>query len=199
MRKSFYTVCALGTAVLMLNLTACKDSQQQEITAATTAAEMSSAEETAAEESQASPDLEEILEAVKDAYGEDYLPNTAIDETVLEQTYGIDPGLYTEFVGEMPMISAHVDTFLAVRAKAGEADTVEELLNAYRDSQIESAAQYPMNMPKYEASQVVRYGNDVYFVMLGAYDDSITDEAELKSFYQEQVQIGLDMISSFYE
>ena len=74
MRKSFYTVCALGTAVLMLNLTACKDSQQQETTAATTAAETSSAEETAAEESQASPDLEEILEAVKDAYGEDYLP-----------------------------------------------------------------------------------------------------------------------------
>ncbi len=199
MRKSFYTFCALSTAVLMMNLTACGKSQQQAPTAAETVTESASAEETAAEESQASPDFQEILEAVKDAYGEDYLPNTAIDETVLEQTYGIDPELYTEFVGEMPMISAHVDTFLAVRAKAGEADTVEELLNAYRDSQIEGALQYPMNMPKYEASQVVRYGNDVYFVMLGAYDDSITDEAELKNFYQSQVQIGLDMISSFYE
>lgn len=198
MRKSFYKICAAGAAVLMLNLTACGNPAGNETTAAGTATE-TTAGETTAEETQASPDFQEILEAVKDAYGEDYLPSAPIDGTVLEQTYGIDPGLYTEFVGEMPMISAHVDTFLAVRAKAGEADTVEELLNAYRDSQIEAAAQYPMNMPKYEASQVVRYGNDVYFVMLGAYDDSITNEAELKTFYQEQVQIGLDMISSFYD
>ena len=46
---------------------------------------------------------------------------------------------------------------------------------------------------------MVRYGDDVYFVMLGAYDDSITGEEELLAFYQTQVQIGLDMIDSFYE
>lgn len=202
MRKSVYTICAVSAAALMLNLTACGGSGQGETAAGTTAAEVteSAAETTtAAEESQASPDLAEILEAVQDAYGEDYLPNTAIDATVLEQTYGIDAGLYEEFVGEMPMISTHVDTFLAVRAKAGEGETVEELLNAYRDGQIEGAMQYPMNLPKFEASQVVRYGDDVYFVMLGAYDDSITGEEELLAFYQTQVQIGLDMIDSFYE
>jgi len=56
-----------------------------------------------------------------------------------------------------------------------------------------------MNMPKLEASQVVRHGDDVYFVMLGAYNNDETDEAALLTFYQDQTKIGVDMIDSYYE
>ncbi len=200
MRRSVYTICAAIGAALVMNMTACGSgagNTSTEQTGETTSGAETTEAETAAETEQV--DLNEVLEAVKDAYGSDYLPDTAIDETTLAQTFGIDSGLYEEFVGEMPAISTHVDTFLAVRAADGQGETVEELLNAYRNSQIESAVQYPMNMPKLKASKVVRYGDDVYFVMLGAYDDSTEDEDQLVAVYESQTQIGLDMIDSFYE
>ena len=204
MRKSVYTICAVSAAALMLNLTACGGSGQGETAAGTTAAEVteSAAETTtAAEESQASPDLAEILEAVQDAYGEDYLPNTAIDATVLEQTYGIDAGLYEEFVGEMPMISTFVETFIGVKAKEGKGDDVEKALTEYRERLVGDTMQYPMNVSKIQASQVVRHGDYVFFVMLGGPDDAAMeqgDEAALKSA-EENNKIAIDVIDGFFK
>lgn len=200
MRKSIYTVCAVIGAALMMNLAACSPSGNSSGTEAAgeTSGQAQTQEETEQEDSE-TVDLNEVLEEVKGAYGSDYLPDTAIDETTLEQTFGIDSGLYQEFAGEMCTSGSHADMFLAVRAADGEEETVEQLLNAYRDSQIGNADQSPASLAKYKASQVVSYGNDVYFVMLGAKDDGTEDEEQLEAFYESQTQIGLDMIESFYE
>lgn len=200
MRRSIYTVCAVIGAALMMNLAACSPSGNSggTETAGETSGQVQTQEETAQEDSE-TVDLDEVLEEVKGAYGSDYLPDTAIDGTTLEQNFGIDSGLYQEFAGEMCTGGTHEDVFLAVRAAEGETETVEQLLNAYRDSQMGEAAQNPSLSAKYEASQVVSYGNDVYFVMLGAKDDGTEDEERLAAFYENQTQIGLDMIESFYE
>ena len=58
---------------------------------------------------------------------------------------------------------------------------------------------YPMNVAKVQSGKVVRYGDYVFFVMLGDYDDrtDVTEEDNLK-FAEEQTQIGLDVIASFF-
>ena len=73
-------------------------------------------------------------------------------------------------------------------------------LNDYRDSQLNGAMQYPMNLPKIEASQVVRHGDYVFFVMLGTPSEEAEvqgEEAALESA-KENTQIAIDIIDGFF-
>ena len=149
--------------------------------------------QTAQEEQTQQPDLQEIVQAVKDAYGDNYLPSMQMDEQMMTDVYGVDMDNVEEFVAEGPMISAHVDTFIAVKAKEGMGEQVQQEL------QQENALQYPMNTAKVQAAQVVRHGDYVFYVLLGGYDErtDVTEE-ESVTFAKEQVQIGLDAIASFF-
>ena len=111
--------------------------------------------------------LGKVYTAVKEAYGEKYVPGMMFDEAMLEGTFGISKDQYDSYVAEGPMISVHVETFVGIKAKEGKAGDVAKELEAYRKKQIEEAVQYPMNMTKLEASQVITHGDYVFFVMLG--------------------------------
>ena len=137
--------------------------------------------------------LDEIHAAVKEAYGENYIPSAAFDEQGMKELFGINSDLYDSFIAEGPMISVHVDTFVAVKAKEGKGEEVAQHLNDYRDSQLNGAMQYPMNLPEIEASQVVRHGDYVFFVMLG----TPSEEAALESA-KENTQIAIDIIDGFF-
>ena len=145
--------------------------------------------------------LEDIHTAIKEAYGENYVPNNAIDAEMLEALTGIKADQYTEFFAEMPMISTFVETIIGVKASEGNADKVEEELNAYRDMLVNDTMQYPMNVSKIQASQVVRHGDYVFFVMLGApTEESMEegDEAALESA-KENNQKAIDVIDGFFK
>ena len=118
---------------------------------------------------------------------------------MMTDVYGVDMDNVEEFVAEGPMISAHVDTFIAVKAKEGMGEQVQQELQAYLDYVQENALQYPMNTAKVQAAQVVRHGDYVFYVLLGGYDErtDVTEE-ESVTFAKEQVQIGLDAIASFF-
>lgn len=156
-----------------------------------------SGESSAPEEIQ--PTLEEVHTAVKNAYGDNYLPNMPMDETALTEMVGVNMENVEEFIAESPMISAQVDTFIAIKAKEGKGEEVEKELNAYRDKLVNDSFQYPMNMPKVNASQVIRKGDYVFFVMLGAINDAMdVTEEEAAKFAQEQIQIGVDAIEAVF-
>lgn len=116
-----------------------------------------------------------VRDAVVDALGENYLPSMALMPDMLEGIVGIKSDLYDDYLAEMPMISANVDTLLIIKAKDGKVDEVEKALNNYRDAQISNTMQYPMNIPKIQASRVEKIGNYLCFVMLGG---DIMDELE---------------------
>lgn len=116
-----------------------------------------------------------VKEAVVEAIGENYLPDMALMPDMLEGIVGIKPDMYDDYLAEIPMISANVDTLLIIKAKDGKVDEVEQALNAYRDAQISNTMQYPMNVPKIQASRVEKIGNYLCFVMLGA---DIMDELD---------------------
>ena len=162
----------------------------------------SGSEQTQAEtEVQKVVNLEDIHTAIKEAYGENYVPNNALDAEMLEALTGVKADQYTEFFAEMPMISTFVETIIGIKASEGNADKVEEELNAYRDILVNDTMQYPMNVSKIQASQVVRHGDYVFFVMLGApTDESMEegDEAALESA-KENNQKAIDVIDGFFK
>lgn len=145
-------------------------------------------------------ELEEIYTAVKTAYGEEYIPGAEYDEQAMTDIFGISPDLYVSYIAEGPMISVHVDQFVLMEAKEGKGEEVEKLLNAYRDGQLDGAMQYPMNLPKIEASQVVRYGDYVFFVMLGSptMESQEQGEEEALESAKEQNQKAIDLIDGFF-
>lgn len=140
--------------------------------------------------------LDEIHTAVKDAYGENYIPSVEIDATVLADSYGITEDMYDHVIAEGPMMSVHVDTFIAIHPTEGNKQAVVDALNAYRDTQINDTLQYPMNLMKIQASEVKEIGDYVFFLMLGTTDEMYdTEEEEIKA-YQELNQIAVDAIEA---
>ncbi|MGN0598128.1 MAG: DUF4358 domain-containing protein [Ruminiclostridium sp.] len=140
-----------------------------------------------------------VIAKIREAYGENYLPNMLVPGDMIEDMFGLTADMYNAITAETPMISTHVDTVIVVEAKEGQADAVESALNAYRDSKVNDEMQYPMNVAKVNASRVVRNGNFVAFILAGAYDDrqDATDE-ERAVFAEEQTQIGVDAFNSCF-
>lgn len=199
MRKMMLTAAAAMTVFTMM--TGCQakpagDQTTQAVTESTTEETTTEAPTTAAKEIS----LDEIHAAVKEAYGENYIPSAPFDEQGMKELFGVNSDLYDSFIAEGPMISVHVETFVAVKAKEGKGEEVAKHLNDYRESQLNDALQYPMNLPKLEASQVVRHGDYVFFVMLGSPSmeaEEKGEEAALESA-KENNQIAIDIINGFF-
>lgn len=144
--------------------------------------------------------LEDVLAAVQKAYGDDYIPAMDYDAQAMEDLFGIGEDKYEAFFAQGPMISVNVDTFIGVRVKEGQADAVEQALEDYQKGLIEESMQYPMNIAKVNASEVVRYGDYVFFVMLGTPDmaaEEKGEEAALESA-KENNQIGVEAIEACF-
>lgn len=123
-------------------------------------------------------EMEAVKKAVTDLLGEDYFPNMPLDPGMLEQVVGITSDMYEDYLAEMPMISANVDTLIVVKAAGGKAGTVEEALNAYREGQVSNTMQYPQNVGKIQASKVESTGDYVIFTMLGGDVSELLDQGD---------------------
>ena len=168
---------------MSVSMIACGNNNNGESSAASESTQESTVEssvEESIEESQQESNLEEeipaeptmseemtgIRQAVVDAMGENYFPQMQIPAEFLEG-FGLTADMYDEFFGEMPMISTNVDTLIVIKAKEGQTEAVEGVLNAYRENLVNDTMQYPMNVGKIQASEVKTIGNFVCFVQLG--------------------------------
>ena len=151
------------------------------------------------EEQKEDVSLTEIVAAVKKAYGDGYLPNMTIDEDVLAEQYGIKKNMYEEVIAEGPMLSFQIDTFIAVKAKDGKAETVKAAMEKYKQYLLDESMQYPMNASKIPATQVYRFGNYVFFSMLVSPqgEEPESEEAYLEAA-KKQNQIAYDTIAKFF-
>ena len=77
MRKAIVTLCMVGTVLGCA--TSCQSTKQPNTTQQTTQAQVA---------------LTEIHSAVKEAYGENYLPQMAYDAELFEALFGISSDLY---------------------------------------------------------------------------------------------------------
>ncbi len=148
---------------------------------------------------QKEPEVADILKAVQDAYGEDYLPDTDLDEAALSDFFGLDMSLVDSFAAQMPMISAQPDRVIIAKAAEGKADELEAALEGLRTALVEDKMIYPINIAKTQASVVVRNGDYVAFFLLGASDDrtDATEEEQLE-FAKEQTQKAVDAFTGCF-
>ena len=138
-------------------------------------------------------DLAKVHQEIKDAYGENYLATMDYDSQILETVFGINPDWVEESIAQGPMMSAHVDTFIAIKATEGNAENVKKALEDYRQMNIDANMFYPMNLPKLETAEVYQTGDYVFYILLGGYND-VEDESGAKDFYTQQIQIAIDII-----
>lgn len=145
--------------------------------------------------------LKEAYEAVKNLFGEDYIPNMTYDEAYINDQFGISKDMVKQIVAEGPMISVNVDTFIGVEAAEGKAEDVEKALNDYAKMLNEESMQYPMNVEKVKAAQVKRFDDYVFFVLLGAGGTDIMDmeEADRLAYYEGENKKAMDAIAAVME
>lgn len=145
-----------------------------------------------------------VYNAIKEAYGEGYVPSMRLDPEMLAANYYIDAEWVASYVAEMPMMMTHVDTLIIVEPTEGNTENVLGALEDYYDYLVNDSMQYPMNIEKVRAAQVFEKDGLVFFFMLGMMsDDAImaegTEEEIAAIQYAEAVannQIAIDAINS---
>ena len=143
-----------------------------------------------------SEEMDGLKQAVVEALGTDnYWPDMPVDAEMVGAFYGIVPDMYDDYMAEIPMISANVDTLIIVKAKEDKVDAVEEALNTYREANINDTMQYPQNLGKIQASQVERIDNYVIFVQLGGFAIDEETEENVIAKCQEANKLAIDAIS----
>ena len=143
--------------------------------------------------------IEVIHNAVVEAYGDNYLAETSLSKEELNEKFGLSEDMYKDAVADIPAMSVHVDTFVAVEAKEGKANEVFETLQKYRKTLVEDTFMYPMNVMKVQASKVYQYGNYVFFTMLGEIDDSLEEDSEALAYYESQNDIAKKVIEDILD
>lgn len=145
-------------------------------------------------------DIKEVRDAVAKSLGDEYTPNMELSSEELENVTGIKASDVESYIAETPMISTHVDTFIAIEAKEGKADDIEASLEKYRKYLVEESLQYPMNMAKVNAAKVVRYDDYVFFLMLGRFNEDMdATEEEALAFAKDEIQKVEDIIATFFK
>ena len=142
------------------------------------------------------PVLYEMIDAVRNHFGDNYYPTAPIGELQLNEMYGIESAWMIDFYAEGPMWTMAVDEMIGISVKEGHLDDVINALNDYRDYLINDSFQYPMNMPKVEASKIHVVGNYVFFILLSAAFDG--EDADAKAFYQSINQTAIDLINATF-
>ena len=125
-----------------------------------------------------SQEMEQLKAAAVEAAEGGYWPDMALQPDMLEMSFGIPSDMYDDYMAEMPMMSAHVDTLLIVKAKEDKLETVQEIVEDYREAKVNDTMQYPMNLGKIQASQVETIGNYVVFVMLGGDTTDVEEQGD---------------------
>lgn len=125
-----------------------------------------------------SQEMEQLKAAAVEAAEGGYRPDMALQPDMLEMSFGITSDMYDDYMAEMPMMSAHVDTLLIVKAKEDKLEEVQEIVEAYREAKVNDTMQYPMNLGKIQASRVETIGNYVMFVMLGGDTSDVEEQGD---------------------
>lgn len=149
------------------------------------------------------PSLNTVYSAVKKAYGNDYLPNMRLTKDDVKTRYGISSSWYSGVIAEVPMISAHSDELVIVKAKNSSAKKkIKSALAAYQKKLKEDTFQYPANQLKLQASRVYAKGNYVCFFSLGKISDaqaSQSDESKVIEAYKAENAKAVKAIQKLYK
>lgn len=144
--------------------------------------------------------LTDIHNALKKAYGVQYIPSQVYGAEDLNEMFGVKKDWYDAALAEGPTYSTNVETFIGIKAKPGKAGEVKTALESYRTNAL-NGMQYPMNMPTVEASQVIQNGDYVFYVMLGSAPMDAQEQGDQAALdaAKKANQIGIDIINNYFK
>lgn len=144
-----------------------------------------------------------IAAVLIDTYGEAYLATQMMDASMIEMMYGITSDMYDDCFAAMPMMMGHVDEVVVLHA----ADTAPllEKLNARKDTLANDMFQYPANLPRLAAIDVVDFENGWVglFILGGQADMALQEEwgedtDKAVTYYTEQNKKGIDALKQYF-
>lgn len=208
-KNKILTVCSL-LAVSVVLLTACGKKNNgntgentESTTPQTSSQEGNNTGNTLAESTEPAQEssLMYLRDAVAEALGEDYWPDSVMEPEYVQDLYGLKPDMYEDIFVETPMIGTNVDTLIIVQAKKDRVEDVEKALNTYREGEINNTMQYPMNIGKVQASRIETIDNYVFFIQLGGSSVDAEEEGEetVMELSREQNEKALEAIRKALE
>lgn len=143
-----------------------------------------------------SPFMREMRGTVRNFLGENYWPNTLYSSEEFAERTGISEDMYDSFLAEYEHTEAGTDLMIIIDAKEDSVETVEQLINDYRDVLLRIYEQQPQNHAKVAASRIETIDHYVCFVQLGADITALKDKGEdtMVSYCQNENEKVLDVI-----
>lgn len=139
-----------------------------------------------------------LRDAVAKAYGENYLPDQAMDAEMIESEFGLTKDMYDEVVAEAPLIGFHPDRLVIVKPKKGKEANVKRALEDALLVMKEQQMQYPVNVAKVNAGKVLEKDGYYCFMILGQTDDTSENDDDAAKFAEKQINIGVKAFDNYF-
>lgn len=208
MKKKFLVTAVLAAAVMLAACGGKKENEGENTPAPSPSSPAASITPAAPEGIDAGQQLQNIYQAVQEAYDTAYGPEMQVqgESYFMQDTLKLETTWYDHAVVEVPMMTMSVDTFAIIHATEGNIDKVAAALKAYQDYLINDSFQYPMNLPKVQSSLTGTVGDYAYFIILsglartddvdgqlpeGSEEELLSKEIEA---YQASNQVAVDTI-----
>ena len=139
-----------------------------------------------------------LRDAVAKAYGENYLPDQAMDAEMIESEFGLTKDMYDEVVAEAPLIGFHPDRLVIVKPKKGKEANVKRALEDALLVMKEQQMQYPVNVAKVNAGKILEKDGYYCFMILGETDDTSENDDDAAKFAEKQIDIGVKAFDNYF-
>jgi len=137
--------------------------------------------------------------AIKKEYGDFYIPSKKITPESLSLDYGVSMAYVDEYIAETAMMSTNADIFMGFKVEQGKEEIVKEELLAYKASLVSLYKNDKVKLAKVEASEVFRYGNYVFYMVLGQNIDVISnDETEFLKCAVAEYTKGVKVLAHLF-
>lgn len=209
MKKYRYIISAVAAvAVVSVILSACTSGKESNVSSAapglSTSAQESAGSSSGDISGSESNDKNSTLsakglrDAVAKAYGENYLPDQAMDAEMIESEFGLTKDMYDEIVAEAPLIGFHPDRLVIVKPKKGKESEVKRALADALLVMKEQQMQYPVNVAKVNAGKVLEKDGYYCFMILGETDDTSENDDDAAKFAEKQIDIGVKAFNNYF-
>lgn len=137
-------------------------------------------------------DARGLAEKVVSAYADNYLPDTDMPKELIEGEFGLTEDMYTDIYAQLPAVGFHPDRLVIVKPASGKEQEVKTALVQALTRLKEQSFQYPQNIAKVNAAEILTRDGYYCFMLLGAPDEQSETEEQQAKFAEEQMKIGID-------
>ena len=140
--------------------------------------------------------MDELRDAVIVMMGENYWPDTLLNNEELAERTGISDNMYEDFLAEYQHTEAGIDMMILIDAKEDEIPVIENYLNEYRELLLRIYEQQLQNKAKVEASRIEVIDHYICYVQLGADISDLEAQGEevMIGYCQQENEKALDLI-----